>query len=490
MNKVLVASLLIMAASPLLCAEDLRTVGEIPVPAYEAWTRSWWHQRFEERKAQAETNDYNVVFVGDSITHRWEGDGKAIWEKYFNNGEIRALNLGFSGDRTEHVLWRINNGMFGKLQPKAIVVMIGTNNGGRRPIDEESPVDTIAGVYAVIKRINAICPKAKIILHPIFPRSPALADQPRLRNDLVNKELEVLARHHFKKYSESVVWCDFNSKLMQNDGSISREIMNDYLHLTEKGYKIWAEELMPYLDWALGKTKELPKENPPPLTAIPSEDGEPGERSKCGTLWFWDGRLQERRGIILNNRSREFDLVMIGDSITHGWDGRAGKEVFNRRFAGLKVLNLGFSGDRVNSAIWNVERGGMLDGHCAKAVMIMIGTNNSPAKEMTPEAVARGIARIVKAVRAKQPNAKVLLMPIFPREKKIDDPRRIKNDRVNELIRPLADGEKVIWFDINHHFVDADGKVDVRLMPDYLHPNAAGYEIWADELKRHIPGIK
>ena len=130
----------------------------------------WWMPRHEHVRALAAKGGYPVVFIGDSITHCWEKSGKAVWDANFATGDFRALNLGFSGDNTENVLWRIDNGELDGLDPKAVVLMIGTNNTGHRKLEEERPIDTVLGVQAIIERVIAKCPNTKVILHPIFPR--------------------------------------------------------------------------------------------------------------------------------------------------------------------------------------------------------------------------------------------------------------------------------------------------------------------------------
>ena len=90
----------------------------------------WWSRRHADKMKLVQAGGERIVFLGDSITHFWEGAGKDVWKKYFARGRYKALNLGFSADRTEHVLWRISNGEFDGYVAKAIVLMIGTNNAG------------------------------------------------------------------------------------------------------------------------------------------------------------------------------------------------------------------------------------------------------------------------------------------------------------------------------------------------------------------------
>ena len=456
-----------------------------PAIPYRPWTRSMFLQRFEAKKALAAQGGYGVVFVGDSITHFWEGAGHDVWTNRFASGEYRALNVGISGDRTEHVLWRLDHGQLDGTDPKAVVLMIGTNNTGHWQAEDESVNDTVLGIRAIVERLRKRFPRAKLILHPIFPRGAKPSDAPRVRNDLVN-----LVVGRTLPDGKDVLWCDFNAKLLEPDGTLTREMAPDLLHPGKRGYEIWADELKPYLDYAFGKTAEPPKPgNPPPAGFDRGPGNCPYVRSdgpwptvaNAPTYWLVrdkSGRMAAKRRQIRSNPEKYYDVVFAGDSITHRWD-EAGKSVFESRFAKYKVLNVGFGGDCVENLTWNALYGGLFDGYQTRLVMLMIGTNNG---EKDPEEIAKGIRRAIDEIRRKQPAAKVLLLPIFPRFAKADDPWRLKNDRVNAIIRGYADGKRIFWHDFNARFLNAEGAANKDLMPDFCHPNAAGYEIWAEEV--------
>ena len=176
----------------------------------------------------------------------------------------------------------------------------------------------------------------------------------------------------------------------------------------------------------------------------------------------------------------DIGFVLIGDSITDGWTSK--RDTFSA-FAAWKPLNLGISGERTEQVLWRLDHG-ELDGYQAKAVMIMIGTNNlGHFNDELPEWTAAGVAKIVATVRAKQPQAKILLLAIFPRGKPTDTAIKARVAATNALISKLADGKMVTFMDIGAKFLLPDGNVSVELMPDYLHPNPAGYKIWLDAVK-------
>lgn len=191
-------------------------------------------------RTKAAAGKVDLVFIGDSITQGWEGAGKTVWEKHYAGR--KALNLGIGGDKTQHVLWRLENGNLDGLDPKVAVVMIGTNNSGK---DRNTAAEITEGVTAVVSKLRAMRPQMKILLLGIFPRGQNFNDQ---RGSIlqVNQAIARLAD------IQSVFWLDFGSKLINSDGSISKDLMPDYLHLSTKGYETWADAIEPSLVALLG----------------------------------------------------------------------------------------------------------------------------------------------------------------------------------------------------------------------------------------------
>jgi beta-glucosidase len=177
----------------------------------------------------------------------------------------------------------------------------------------------------------------------------------------------------------------------------------------------------------------------------------------------------------------DFDLVLIGDSITDGWPSR-GADSYAELLA-WKPLDLGVSAERTEHVLYRITNG-ELDGLHPKAVMILIGTNNlGQSEQEQPAWTAAGVARIIATVRAKCPGAKILLMAIFPRSPKPTDEIRQRVSATNKLLAPLADGKDVFFMDISDRFLDGEGNLRLDLMPDALHPNAAGYQLWLQAVK-------
>jgi beta-glucosidase len=173
----------------------------------------------------------DIVFIGDSITQGWEGAGKNVWQKYY--GSRKCLNFGVGGDRTQHVLWRFENGQLDGIKPKVAVLMIGTNNSNR---DDNTESEILEGVQAIVKQIRQRLPETKVLLVAIFPRGQTFSTQ-RGKILQVNQALSTLADVNFVHY------LDVGSELIETDGSIAKSVMPDFLHLSESGYEIWAQAI-------------------------------------------------------------------------------------------------------------------------------------------------------------------------------------------------------------------------------------------------------
>ena len=424
---------------------------------------SWWQKRFAEKQELVKKGGSEVVFIGDSITHGLEGS--EVWKTKLAVAPYNALNLGFSGDRTEHVLWRLDHGELDGYKAKVIVLLIGTNNTGHRSRADETPVDTIIGINEVIRKIRWKQPQAKIILHPIFPRGEKPTDELRVRNEVVNNSIRQLAD------GQTIFLCDFNDLLAEPDGTLSKEMMPDFLHPGPKSQKIWVRSVLPLINR---------------LLAASGEDLPPAARATGRRLPEYVGRMTDRRRRAMENKGGTFDVVFLGDSITHGWEGQ-GREVYKKLCEDYKILNLGHSGDRTEHLVWRFLNG-ELEGYKTKMFMLMIGTNNG---NDSAEDVAAGVKRIIEICREKHPEAKMLLLPIFPRNDNARNNHRIKNEKTNEIIKTYADGDKVIWCDFNDKFLEPgpDKVLPRSIMPDLLHPNHDGYLIWDAAVRPYFQKI-
>lgn len=200
-----------------------------PVPREEASARER-NELLNERAALAGSKA-QVLFVGDSITQRWEAEGKDVWTRYYAPRD--ALNLGLSGDKTQHVLWRLNNGNLAGLDPKVIVLMIGTNNVTSEPTSVAQVAD---GVTAVVNRLRERLPCARLLLVAILPSE----ENPGAKRGNILQANQII---HRLADEQHVFWLDFGYRYVARDGTIPQSLMRDYVHLTAQGYQVWAEAM-------------------------------------------------------------------------------------------------------------------------------------------------------------------------------------------------------------------------------------------------------
>ena len=200
----------------------------------------WWANRFLSRHRLVEGfkgQTVDVVMLGDSIIHFWEWKHPESWKKFCAGRKV--LNLGYGGDRTENVIWRIQHGELDGYEAKRVVLMIGTNNNSS---DGTDPANVAKGVEKIIDIIKAKQPKAEIVLHPIFPRGNGPDSKrhaaARARNDKTNAILRDYAAAH-----PEIRWIDFNAKLIDQTGWVPAKMMRDEIYPTDAGYEFWIEAL-------------------------------------------------------------------------------------------------------------------------------------------------------------------------------------------------------------------------------------------------------
>ena len=239
----------------------------VPSPERLTWSRWWcppgaWKARVDYKldEIRKGPGQYDIVFVGDSVTQNWEGwltdaqrenlrtnvaagrislecahiEPKKAWLRL--TSQYRALNLGISGDRTQDMLWRLTvGGHLDGYKSRYFCVLAGANNTA------DSPEDTAAGVREIVTLIRRRHPESKILLMAILPHGEKRDAPVRRRNEAVNRLISGLAD------GDKVIWVDIRDKLLEPDGTLSRKMMPDFLHPLERGYEIWLEAITPYL---------------------------------------------------------------------------------------------------------------------------------------------------------------------------------------------------------------------------------------------------
>ena len=224
-------------ASVQVTKEIVQNTAIVPVPRDVKWIAR--HEGFVK---EAQKGGIDILFMGDSITDGWRNKGSNVWNKYY--APRHAANFGISGDRTQHVLWRMDNGELNGIKPRVVVLMIGTNNTGKEN-DHKTPRNTMPevaeGVAAVVNDIRDKLPDSKILLLAIFPRG-TLDDSQRAQVALINTVLAKLDD------GKMVRFLDIGSKFLEANGTLPKNIMPDLLHPNERGYQIWAAAMEPTLD--------------------------------------------------------------------------------------------------------------------------------------------------------------------------------------------------------------------------------------------------
>ncbi len=205
------------------------------------------------------------------------------------------------------------------------------------------------------------------------------------------------------------------------------------------------------------------------------------------------GFIKAHESFLARGKAGPIDVLFIGDSITAGWAGKDRAHIWEAYYGKNNPANFGIGGDQTQHVIWRIENG-ELDGITPKVTVLMLGTNNSGGH--TAEEIAAANTKIVSLIRKKIPDTKVIVLAIFPRGARKDAAGVITEavvaeaakrmaviNGVNAELAKLDDGQNVRFLDINAVFLGQDGKIPFSIMPDQLHPNTAGYQLWADALK-------
>lgn len=466
-------------------SKEKKNPAAIPVEGYSK-------ERHAAKLDLIRNNRYNLLFIGNSITNNLEKpEFRSVWNKYF--GSRNAINLGYSGYRTENIIWNIKNGELENQSPKVIILEIGTNNVDEKNYPTRHTANQLAGgIEEIVKIFREKCPDSKIILLRCFPGSYD-GPNPTSHRRILERASDIVAK---LADNEHVFYCDVNHVFLNIDGSINRELMPDWLHPNPKGAELWAQAMEPQLsDLMEDKSKD---DNKPINTAIV-----PTPKLEDDSYDWW-----ERHNDVLNVKdSLNPEIVLIGNSITHFWGGKYpplkfadgssrepnGPNSWSSTFENLRVLNLGFGWDRTQNVLWRLDNG-ELDGLNPRLVIIHIGTNNTSetnnARMNSASEIIEGIEAICIRVRSKIPSAKIVLMQIMPREEKPDHPRRKLINETNQLLKKLADKNNITLLDISSKMLTSDGILTKELTFDYCHPTDAGYQIWGNALRPYIDIIK
>ncbi len=433
--------------------------------------------RHNQKVAAVAKEKFDLIMVGDSITNNFDSPAyQPVWNQFF--APRHAINLGYSGYRTENILWNLQNGELDGQSPKVITLMIGTNNVDEKNYPTRHTAAQLAGgVEAIVNVMRQKCPAAKILLLRSFTGSYD-GPNPTSHRAILNRASDL-----FMKLADGhqVFYCDVNHVFLNLNGSIRHELMPDYLHPNAAGAKLWAQAMEPLLSTLMGD-KSLDTDLPANTAIVPVPKLE-----QDGYDWY------VRHADILKIKDKlDPEVVFIGDSITHMWGGlpasgfpKPGAAVLNAAFGKYRILNLGFGWDRTQNVLWRLDHG-ELDGLHPRAIVINIGTNNTSqtphARQNTPAEIVEGIQEICGRIRSKTPQTKIILMAVFPREQSPVNPRRIQINEINRLLTDFAKSAHLDLVDIGPKLLDSGGTLHPDMAPDFCHLTAQGYQIWADAI--------
>jgi lysophospholipase L1-like esterase len=445
----------------------------------------WWAARHKAALESIQHHpDAQLLLIGDSITNNYDKaqppdeNFLLTWQHFYE--PRKALNLGFSGDTTSHVLWRIEHGEVDGVHPKVAVLLIGTNNTAHGDSAEE----TEAGIDAVVAALEQQLPEARILLLGILPSQ--ISDSKTERDRAINRYLATC-------YSENpqVTYLDISS-IFYSDGSLNTAIFYDPrlpqprkpLHPDTNGQRMMAEAIEPTLAKLM---QDTPRQ---PLAAMTDINTAliPVERLELD-IYDWYARHHAELDL---EKHAQPSVVLIGDSITHFWGGLPnstpvnGAQSWKKVFGGMSVINMGFGWDRTQNVLWRLRQG-EFEGLHPQWVVLNVGTNNltstEHARANTPQEIVEGIRAIIQEISQRSPESRILLMAIFPRGAKPDDPLRKPIQQTNLLLAErFARNSSVTFLDVGAQFLAPDGSLPAAIMPDGTHPSDAGYQIWGDAL--------
>jgi len=261
-KQFLIVSLAIGLGSVLCVAPVAAQQGTQPADVPAARTDSNSMLAHRQLLAKRKQGRIDVYFIGNSITRRWGSTDYpellANWQANFHGWN--AADFGWGGDKIQNMLWRLQQGELDGVNPKVIVILAGTNNVGAEPGGDEKVADIVRGLRALVDACRRKAPNATIILTGIFPRNDIMAVMPEITR--INAALSRFAD------GRTIRYIDINDKLADKDGTLFEGMMGDKLHLTVKGYQIWADALKPVLTELLGPPAAT--DQAPPPTGDPS----------------------------------------------------------------------------------------------------------------------------------------------------------------------------------------------------------------------------
>lgn len=445
---VLGAGMLLIAPNS-TAAERVEVVPVLP----DTWMDS---HRAKVAEIAARADEVQLLFIGDSITARWtSGAGREIWREMYE--PLGAVNVGVSADRTEHVLWRLKNGLLDSIDPKAALVMIGTNNlGGSDP-------DAVAhGVWEIVRLLREKLPRTRVLVLAVFPRETKSAADAKV--EAVNARLREFDTGGMVRF------LDFTAGFRNPDGSLNLEWFPDGLHPeTADAFAHWSTAITPFVQEALG-AEAVESEPAPEWRGVVPDDRRP---STPATRNDWLDRHKSRKSRAAQGNC---DLLFLGGSTMLRWERAS--ELFEAEYGKWRPLNLSIFGTRAENLLWQIENGG-LDGLAPRVCVVEL--HDDFAAERPVEQTVAVIQAVIQSLHNRLPDSQILLIGGFP----VRD--ATKNAQITEANKRMAgwrDLPRFHFLDIGSAFVDSSGAVHTIPGPQPFDPEA--YRRWADAQRSEI----
>ena len=458
----------------------------VPNPAAIA-VEGYSKKRHADKLEEVAKDKYNLIMLGNSITNNFDKpEYQPVWNQFF--APRKALNLGFSGYRTENIIWNIEHGELEGQSPKVLVLEIGTNNIDEVHYPTRHTAGQLAGgMEAIVKLVRQKLPDTKIIILRCFPGCYG-GPNPTSHRAILERASDIVSK---LADGQHVFYCDVNHVFLNFDGSINRDVMPDYLHPNPAGAKLWVQAMEPLLSQLMGdKSLDTGSVKNTAMVPVPKLEND---------SYNWYNRHAE---VLRVKDSISPEVVLIGNSITHFWGGEPkliyadgsprkpnGPNAWASAFGNHRVLNLGFGWDRTQNVLWRLDHG-ELDGLHPRKVVIEIGTNNTSQTENarinTAPEIVEGIRAICLRIRSKVPGAKIVLMALLPREKDPANPRRLLINEINKALEAFAKEQQLTYVDVGARFLAPDSTFLPGMMLDFTHPTDKGYQVWADGIRAII----
>ncbi len=417
---------------------------------------SWGdHHRALVQEATAHADDIQIVLLGDSITRRWTtGAGKALKaERYEPHG---VINLGISADGIQHVLWRLENGEMTPLNPKVVLLMIGTNN-----LYNSSAEEVAYGVWKIVEYIRIHHPKTRVLVQAIFPRSRPAGSMEKINQ--TNAYLSKLDDGKMVKY------IDFGAGFLNPDGSLNETWFPDGLHPEKpEAFKVWADSIQPIVDRWL--TLPPVAQTPPPKPPVDTPNKLSLIKPQARNDW-----LHKFNRFVDETKRSDGHLLFLGDTTLSKWK-RVNADIYKQAYSQYAPVFGAFYANRTENILWQLEN--MPAKNIApQLVILQLQENLTEGHGSSPEDIFAGVQAIVSKLHTLYPQANILLEGALPevRGERVYITKSI--EAYNRMLAQLSQQDSKVYFlDLAERFKDEAA----LYVPNRIKSTDEAYRKWAE----------